>query len=346
MELTYDNYGVRIINNPSDTIIRFTDLIKQRIYETTFTERSFIDYQVFGGLDFVTNLLISAFQSESESPTIEDFKTSPKQITFKLTYTPDTHLKMAALEFTFPAVRKEQANADLEALSQKVDALLKLNKNLEKETKQLRAELDAQKSKTPDYIFIPGICFTIDVNIQQINIGMHGTTVTELLSPTGGNTFFNYYTVLSPKWNSNPHHYFSVCNIPTGEDKMFGFIEAARGGEWTGNIDNLRYLKKCKTLRIINGVNITDYSPISEMTELEVLSIIRNDDTKAPESGTNFDISWIKSLKKLKCLRIQGYKKFNDIRPLAHCPELTSLDVRGSGVNNTACLPGNVSITK
>ena len=172
-------------------------------------------------------------------------------------------------------------------------------------------------------IVIPGICYPTDSSITEIDIVMHGTVNPDMPHQSNVTPPFNYYTVLSTKLTHHPE-YYHVGKINThstnGEGRMFGFIETTRGGEWTGNIDNLRYIKKCKTQRIVNGTPISDYSPISEMTELETLRIIRNDDSKAPETATTFDISWVKSLKKLKHVSFRGYTRLNDIIPLTDCP--------------------------
>ena len=366
MELTYANHTVRIVQNPSDIIIRFTELTTDRNYETTFTERSFIEYQVLGGLEFVSSLLIKALQEpEKKSPAIVDFKATPKLISFRLTYSPDTHFKMTALEFAIPAIKKDSANADLETLTRQVQSILKLtdklkstiedskaefskavetnraafNKALEDKTSQLQkavdqkttlltAELEQQKAKSAGFIVIPGIRFVIDENTIELNIA-----ASDYSNNPGG----------VAKYSLNPECQFTFKSQ----------VQVYVLGAWQGDITNLKYLKKCKRLTIASGWDIKNFSPISQMLELEHLNIVI-DPTHSTTAGytcsfqgnKTFDISFVKTLKKLTHVSFYGYTSLKDISPLASCPALTSLDIRQTGVGNTNCLPSSVTITK
>jgi hypothetical protein len=123
---------------------------------------------------------------------------------------------------------------------------------------------------------------------------------------------------------------------------------------WQGDITKLKYLKKCKRLTIIHGWDIKNFSPISEMTELEHLNIITepgwDNETSYPNAAQGnkafVDISFVKTLKKLTHVSFYGYKSLKDISPLTYCRALTSLDIRYTGVGNTNCLPSSVTITK
>ena len=374
MDLTYANHTVRIVQNPSDIIVRFTEPTTHRNYETTFTERSFIEYQVLGGLEFVSSLLIKALQEPTrKSPAIEDFKASSKEIAFKLSYSPDTHCKMTALEFVIPAIKKDSANADLEALTRQVQALMKLTETLkstitesksgfskavednriafnkalddkttmltrafEDKTALLKVELDMQKAKSAGYIVIPGIRFVIDENTPELNIGLNLSQNPLLCSQHYHNPEATYYNV-----NHATHQGGTQC-----DQYKFSFQGDYSGDRcWLGDISNLKYLKKCKKLTISNGWNIKNFSPISEMTELEELNILTNEQTKINQT-TSFDISFVKTLKKLNTVSFYGYISLKDISPLASCPALTSVDIRQTGVGNANCLPSSVKIIK
>ena len=344
MELSYANHTVRIVQNPSDIIIRFTELTTDRNYETTFTERSFIEYQVLGGLEFVSSLLIKALQDpSSKSPSITHFKARPKEISFSLAYSPDTHCKMTALEFTIPAIKKDSANADLETLTRQVQSIVKLtdklkaaiedskaefSKALEDKTALLTAELEQQKAKSAGFIVIPGIRFAIDENTLELNL-------------------FSTPHNCSNLGNAVQYAYNSECCL--------GFQTALSGpSPWQGDISKIKYLKKCKRLTILHGLDIKNFSPISEMTELEHLNIITEpswavDETSYPNAFQGkkvFDISFVKTLKKLTNVSFYGYTSLKDIGPLASCPALKSVDIRQTGVGNTNCLPSSVTITK
>ena len=380
MELTYVNYTVRIVQNPSDIIIRFTEPTTNRNYETTFTERSFIEYQVLGGLEFVSSLLIKALQEpEKKSPTIVDFKATPKIISFSLTYSLDTHFKMTALEFVIPAIKKDSANADVEALTRQVHSLLKLTETLtssleesksefskavdtnrvafnkaledkttmltrtfEDKTTVLKVELDLHKAKSAGFIVIPGIRFAIDENIPELNIGLAKSS-NPLLVSQHTVTDHSYYNVnnISPQYAQNVEQ----------DPYKFSFM-ASPTQKWQGDITNLKYLKKCKKLTIGNGWDIVNFSPISEMTELEHLNIVICSSSASAYQRQiqlqmkNLDISFVKTLKKLTHVSFYGYSSLKDISPLASCPALKSVDIRQTGVGNANCLSSAVIITK
>ena len=57
MELDYKNYSVRIVHNPNDVILRFTDNTSMRIWEARLTERDFIEVQILGGMEFAVSVL-------------------------------------------------------------------------------------------------------------------------------------------------------------------------------------------------------------------------------------------------------------------------------------------------
>jgi hypothetical protein len=364
MELTYSNHTVRIVQNPSDIIVRFTEPTTNRNYETTFTERSFIEYQVFGGLEFVSSLLQRALQDHSiKSPSITQFKATPKEIRFSLTYSPDSHCKMTALEFVIPAIKKDSANADVEALTRQVQALVKLtdtlkssleesktgfaraveenraafNKALEDKTSQLQravdqkttqlaAELEQQKAKVAGFIVIPGIRFVIDENTPELNLS-------------------------AADYSGNPG---GVVAYSLNAECQFTFKAHVQvHGMWQGDITNLKYLKKCKRLTIASGWDIKNFSPISQMLELEHLNIVIEPSYAQNQSYTSsfqgdktLDISFVKTLKKLTHVSFYGYKSLKDISPLASCPALKSLDIRQTDVGNTNCLPSTVTINK
>jgi hypothetical protein len=273
---------------------------------------------------------------------------------------------MTAIEFAIPAIKKDSANADVEALTRQVHALVKLtgtlkssleesktgfaraveenraafNKALEDKTLQLQkavdqkttqliAELEQQKAKSAGFIVIPGIRLAIDENTLELNL---------FSTPHGcGNL-----------GNAVQYTYNSEC--------CWGFQTTVKVPSlWQGDISKIKYLKTCKRLTIIHGWDIKNFSPISEMTELEHLNIITEpswavDETNYPNAvkanKAFVDISFVKTLKKLTHVSFYGYKSLKEISPLASCPALKTLDIRQTGVGNTNCLPSSVTITK
>ena len=102
MEIEYKQYSVRIVHNPSDIIVRFTDMNTMRLWQVVYTERDFVEYQVLGGLDFVLSVLKDALKSEVYE--ISDLKATPKQLSFTIQYAPDEHCKQINIEFLLPAI--------------------------------------------------------------------------------------------------------------------------------------------------------------------------------------------------------------------------------------------------
>jgi hypothetical protein len=275
---------------------------------------------------------------------------------------------MTALEFAIPAIKKDSANADIEALTRQVHALVKVtetlqssleesksgfaraveenrvafNKALEDKTALLKVELDLQKAKSAGFIVIPGIRFAIDENSPELNLGSHMSQNPIVAVHSHEATYYNMNNV-------------SISNSATNCDPYkFSFMASSSGiSTWQGDITNLKYLKKCKKLTIAKGWDIKNFSPISEMTELEILNLVIDPQYSNSQShnlsfqvNKTLDISFVKTLKKLKAVSFYGYTSLKDISPLTSCPALTSVDIRRTNVGNANCLSSSVTITK
>lgn len=318
MEIEYKQYSVRIVHNPSDIIVRFTDMNTMRLWQVVYTERDFVEYQVLGGLDFVLSVLKDALKSEVYE--ISDLKVTPKQLSFTIQYAPDEHCKQINIEFLLPAIKKENANVDMEALSKKIALLEKGLAELvpvQKEVAQqkekiisLTQDLEIQKEKSAGYIILPGCFLPICQDIVTLNLGLINTT-----NPLKG-------------WS------FTSANFANSLSSDYYICESVN------NLNNIKYLKKCKSLTISNATT-KDFSPIGHMTLLINLHICFSN-----PSTDLVDISWIKKLTNLESVVLFNCKGLINISPLLELKNLKSVDVRGSGVQHTSLFGTHVTISR
>jgi hypothetical protein len=318
MELAYKDYSVRIVHNPSDIIVRFTDAKTMRLWQVVYTERDFVEYQVLGGLEFVASLLKDALKSEVYE--ISDFKVTSKQLSFTIQYAPDEHCKQINIEFLLPAIKKETANVDMESVSNRIALLEKALAELvplQKEVAQqkdkitsLTQDLEIQKEKSAGYIVLPGCFLPIREDIVMLHLGLINTT-----NPLTGLNFG------CGQFGNSIGQKLYIC-------------------ETFNNLNNLKYLKKCEILSIANPT-IKDFSPIGEMSSLTTLHI-----SFSNPSTDLVDISWIKKLTKLEMVLLFNCKGLTDISPLLGLKKLKSIDIRGSGVQNTSLFGMHITINR
>lgn len=318
MEIEYKDYSVRIVHNPSDVIVRFTHTTTMRLWEVVLSERDCVEYNVLGGLEFVISLLKDALKSEVYE--ISDFKVTPKQLSFTIQYAPDDHCKQINIGFLLPAIKKETANVDMEAVSKKIallekglSELIPLQKEVTQQKQQITSltqELGVQKEKSAGYIILPGCFLPIREDIVSLNLGLIDTT-----NPLIG-------------WN------FAAGNFASAVAQKLYICESLN------NFSNLKYLTNCETLYITNLKN-KDFSPIGYMTSLKALHISFTNPCSDP-----IDIPWIKNLSNLESAVFFNCKGLVNITPLVGLKKLKSIDIRGSGIQNTAILGTHVTITR
>lgn len=307
MEIDYKNYSVRIVHNPKDVILRFTDNTSMRIWEARLTERDFIEVQILGGMEFAVSVLKGVLTSDSY--TISDFKDTPKQLSFTVQYIP-AHAKQINLDFVLPAIKRESANADMENIIKRLATLEKMVKGQAEDVESLQDELDVQAEKTSGYIVLGGCPFTIHEDIVNLKLGLVNS----------------YDTHESINYNAS-----NIMEIVNSGRYYFNSLK---------NLNNLKFLKSCHTLRIVNA-EATDFSPISEMTSLTSLSIVYSSANK-----NLTDIGWITKLSNLQSLTVHNCIGILDITHLTELKNLKTLDISGSGVQNTHMLGSNIQITR
>jgi hypothetical protein len=318
MELAYKDYSVRIVHNPSDIIVRFTDAKTMRLWQVVYTERDFVEYQVLGGLEFVASLLKDALKSEVYE--ISDFKVTSKQLSFTIQYAPDEHCKQINIEFLLPAIKKETANVDMESVSNRIALLEKALAELvplQKEVAQqkdkitsLTQDLEIQKEKSAGYIVLPGCPYSIYEDTQTLHLGLTNCT-----SPINSVTY-----------NSSS---FS-------QSKLAGYYIF----DSLNNLNNVKYLRKCETFSITNPTT-KDFSPIGHMTSLKNLHI-----AFTSASTALVDISWIEKLTNLESVIFYNCKCLTNITSLLFLKKLKSIDIRGSNVQNTSLFGTHITISR
>ena len=311
MELDYKNYSVRIVHNPNDVILRFTDNTSMRIWEARLTERDFIEVQILGGMEFAVSVLKGVLTSDSytNSYTITDFKDTPKQLSFTVQYTP-AHSKQINLDFVLPAIKRESANADVETIMKRLASLEKKVNDQAEQVESLQNDLDEQAEKTSGYIVLGGCPFTIHEDIVNLMLGLINTS-----DPITGHSYAgaNMVSILN-----EGRYYFNSLR----------------------NLNNLKFLKSCHTLRIVNS-EAKDFSAISDMVSLTSLSIVYS------SANNNIsDIKWITKLTNLHTLTLFNCTNLSDISSLSQLKNLKTLDIRGSGIKNTSMLGSGVNISR
>jgi hypothetical protein len=105
------------------------------------------------------------------------------------------------------------------------------------------------------------------------------------------------------------------------------------------NLNCLRFLE-CNILRLVNADDAKDFSPIGEMTSLKELHIVYSS-----PSSVLCKIDWITKLTNLESVTFFNCKGITDISPICGLKNLKTLNIRGSGINNTAMLRSSIQVT-
>ena len=364
MELTYENYLVRITLNPTDIILRFENKDTFRSYEQTLFERDYPETMLMGGLEFLGNLLQGAFDEEEGDVEIDEFKVSPARITFNIVLENPLFVRPIILKFEIPAVRKESGTLDINVLNRKVK---EMNESLEPRLKKLQDALESRlaivdtltlrlkemEDRSANHIVLPGCMFAIPMNLTSLTLVRNQTCLPD------GRAFSTmmpgYYT--SGSYNSAPINWpnlfmgtqqigYPVSWNPAQDVFVFDKLTS---------ISNLKYLKTCKQITISGSMELSDYSALGEMTWLTHITIISSRQYQhSPSNWINAgnnpplrDISWIKNLKSLHSLTLLGCSSLSDITPLKDLNNLKELDIRETAVRNTDFLINpNLKITK
>ena len=367
MEFQYNEYIVRITLNPVDIIVRFEHTTTFRAYEQTFFERDFPEAALLGGLEFLGKALTSAFkQQKSGELTIEDFKNNKTSLSFNLVINNPLFVSAIVFPIELHALRKESGNADVNVLNRKMKEmsdsleprLLKLQQALESRlaiVDTLTVRLKEMEERSGNHIMIPGCMFAIPIHLGSIILVRDRTCLPDGRSFSymmpGQSTAGNWNNNSPVNWNiifqGVNHTGHGVSFQPCPDSFVFDKLTS---------ISNLKYLKNCRQITISGAHELSDYSPLGEMTWITHLTIVssRNYHNSNPSSWVNggnnpilSDIKWIRNLKNLHGLTLLGCTSLSDITPLKDLPNLRELDIRETAVRNTDFLINpSLKITK
>lgn len=346
MEFKFGQYLVRFIQNSNDSILRFEDTTTCRIYEATLLDRSFMEYAVFGGLEFINRIVLQGLQKKDMGVHVSLDTGTSDRIRLSLSYTHPMVPKKIVLDLDLMAVRRTSATEDVEGLGRKVRELeAALQRQLAATSaivdplagriKELEGTIRELEGMTGGMIMLPGGGPPCPEDTTTLEFAFNGAKSVRTLS---------VYTHTNPAGHKIPTQYCSQGQYIIPHD-----------GLTLKSIKQLRYLKRCTTLCLAGFADSADFSFLGEMKQLQYLYItsMAGGAPNTPDCANNGrnpllkDISWITKLTNLHHVSFFGCTQLVDITPLKELKTLKILDIRYTGVKNTECLvnPG-LTITK
>ena len=148
MEFKYNHYQVRLIQYPSVTLLRLEDSTTHQIYEATLLERAFTDYSVFGGLTFITRLLLVGLQKTDIRTIVHVDNTMSDRVRIKVSCLHAIFPTQVNIHIDLMALRPMSANEqghrirELESTVATMEPLLKRLAVLEKLVSEYNALFD------------------------------------------------------------------------------------------------------------------------------------------------------------------------------------------------------------
>ena len=339
MELSYGDYNVCLVQNATDCILRFEDKKTLKLFENTFFERDFQEFQPFGGLEFVCNLIQWALEESNEYICVQDCSIVAKNLILNIKCYSPLFPKPFVVRLQLLPKRRESATEDMETMSKRLKEMEKTIRLLQ----GMKERMDVLEEMNGGMVMIPG-CYPIPSDVQHLKLLFFGSTV-----PTG---IPNLGNVLA---GGNVSHQASAWNHPfythiknTTSLSNANYTHVTNDSLTT--IQNLKYLQSCETLVLSGMKMISDYSPIGQMKNLKTLAIL-GCPTHALDSQPYIpqltDISWIKNLTKLENIYFTHCQQLTNVQPLKFLDNLTILNIQGTGVKNTDCLSQTaLTITK
>ena len=120
MEFSYKSYYIRYAINPADFILRFEDKNNRKLYEGVFYEPDFKEYSILGGFDFVSNLIIEAFQQTNAFVSVNVCELKETDISCTIEVALSILPKPIHISLHLAQIRRESVSDDLNDLSCKV----------------------------------------------------------------------------------------------------------------------------------------------------------------------------------------------------------------------------------
>ena len=339
MEFKFDHYLVRFIQNSNDSILRFEDSATCRIYEATLLDRAYMEYAVFGGLEFINRIVLQGLQKKDTGVSVTLDTGASDRIRITLGYTHPMVPKKIVLVLDLLAVRRTTATEDVEVLGRRVReleaSLTQIVEPLTSRIKELEGLIRAIEDMGGGMVMLPGGGPPCPQDTTIVEFAFNGAKSVRAL---------NTMTHTNPAGAKVITQYCSQSKYIIPHD-----------GLTLKSISQVKYLKRCTTLCLAGFIDSGDYSFIGEMKQLQYLYITSlaggtNGTSDCTNSGRNpplTNISWITNLKHLHHVSFFGCTQLVDITPLKELVNLKQLDIRFTGVKNTECLvnPG-LTITK
>lgn len=303
MEFDYSNYHVRFVRNATDSILRLEDKTTHKLFEVTLTDRDFLEYTPFGGIDFISNIVASGLQGKDGSTTQLAIEKESLSLTF--VYRIPLVTKPIQFSVRLPSIRRSAATEDIETLLRRL--------------RELEAKFTALEDRAGGIVSIGGGGPPCPIDATSISICVSSQA-------------WNQGTNTGAQKNSYGKEYFHM-SLYTGNGKEG--LDSAKGFEYLTKCTSLT-IGGCRNMHI-------DFSPIGKMTSLQTLRITSetNHTGNNPEQmGVNAppmlrDISWITNLKQLTTVSFYGCAALSDITPLKELPNLTNLTITKTAVTNT-----------
>ncbi len=331
--LTVGNYKLLITLNATDVIVRAEHQTNKRLYESTFTADDFPGCDVYGGLEAVGRIILSAFKGADGASCRLDHERGDA-LDYCVNVGGLVPIKYALRLFAKRREPKTQVVEDVEELRAECAAL-------KAEVKALQTAATAAAATTPAAIILPGCPVPIPTYCTQLTLtnkiikadiptsicpGKHCDL--EHIKNAGYNPSYGQYTITCKNSPGGMH------TIPTKEFmnlwtiQPYDFINNKYTCYNIYNIKELKHMKHLHTLYLQTNQNL-DGSAIGELINLKKLEL---------NCGALRDIDWITKLIRLEELNLEGCSMITDVSMCKSLINLTKLNIKGTGVRNTEML--------
>ena len=269
MEFNYKKiYFVRLVQNPQNLILRFEN---SRVWEHSFTERDFADYQALGGLEFICNILKASLKDESL-----DIKESSKTLSFTLCC-PVPHSKPILIDIVLHAIIRLSAAPELEDLARQLRDVTSLVQTLQNTTISLEKQLKEAVQRTAGYVIIPGSPNAL--SDKTVTINTNNLTSQHTIESLTNLRYFTECT--SVQLNSVQIEDFSPLGLmPNLTSIVINSCPNLKTIDWIESLKNLH------TVNFNSCQNLINISPLSKLPNLKTVHInstgVRNTDFLGP----------------------------------------------------------------
>ncbi len=335
--ITDGNYKLLITLNATDIIVRAEHQTNKRLYESTFTADDFPGCDVYGGLEAVGRIILSAFKkTDGASCILVSNKEKAEAIDYSVSVGGLVPIRYILRLFAKRREPKTQVGEDVEELRAECEAL-------KAELKALQTAAATAASARPAAIILPGCPVPIATSSSSKLVLTDKMVVADV--PTSicpGKHCDAEHIKNNAYWNYSHNQYCCTCknpssgqhmNIPTREfmrlwtQQSYDFTEH-RYVFTHANIGELKHMQNLTSLIITNSV-LQNGSVIRELKYLRTLEL------HCPQLQ---DISWVAELTQLTDLNLEGCASIKDVSMCKSLVHLTKLNIKGTGVRNTEML--------